>query len=55
MARGKKCSDCSTVMYADIEDHQMTGTWVTYVCRNGACPAVKGSGYPTKVKEFESK
>jgi hypothetical protein len=41
-------------MYAQDEKHEPQGSWVTYVCRSGACPSVK-RGYPEKVKEFESK
>jgi len=54
MANGIRCPDCREVMYADIEDHQPQGTWVTYACRNGLCPTVK-RGYPAKERKFESK
>lgn len=37
MAKGKKCPQCGTFMYAIKEDHQPKGTWVTYQCRNGKC------------------
>ncbi len=53
MAKGMKCSDCQNAMYADREDYEPKGTWVTYVCRNGRCKSVE-RGYPNKVKVFES-
>ena len=52
MAKGKRCSVCNDVMYAQDEKYEPKGTWVTYVCRNGNCPSVK-RGYPEKVKVFE--
>lgn len=54
MANGKKCPECGTQMYADVEEHQPRGTYVTYVCRAGGCPSVQ-RGFPAKFKEFESK
>jgi hypothetical protein len=37
MAKGKKCPQCGTFMYATKEVEQPKGTWVTYQCRNGNC------------------
>lgn len=54
MAKGMKCPECKQIMYADVEDYQPQGTWVTYVCRNGGCASVK-RGYPAKERKFESK
>ncbi|MCP3877303.1 MAG: hypothetical protein GY701_02750 [Sulfitobacter sp.] len=36
MAKGKKCptSGCGTSMFAQTEDDQPKGRYVTYVCRN---------------------
>ncbi len=42
MAKGKKCPCCGMTLYARDEDHQEKGTWVTYVCRNGACDRCGG-------------
>ncbi len=54
MARGKKCVCCGETMYADKEEYQEKGTWVTYICRNGKCPRCKGKcGHTEKV--FEGK
>lgn len=47
MAKGKKCSQCGTYMYAQKEESQPKGTWVTYECGNGDCKM--------KEKVFESK
>lgn len=52
MARGRRCPECHDVMYAQDEQCQPKGTWVTYVCRSGRCPSVK-RGYPAKEKVFE--
>jgi hypothetical protein len=52
MAKGKKCQECGDPMYADKEDYQPKGTWVTYVCRNGRCASVKQS-FPLKERVFE--
>jgi hypothetical protein len=52
MAKGKRCPVCKEVMYAQTEQYQPKGTWVTYVCRNGTCPSVK-RGYPASEKVFE--
>lgn len=54
MAAGNNCKECGAVAYADIEDYQPQGTWVTYVCRNGSCPSVR-RGFPWKERIFESK
>ena len=53
MAKGKKCRECGEVAYADKEEYQPKGTWVTYVCRNGKCTSVK-RGFPWKERVFES-
>lgn len=53
MAKGLKCRVCGDTMYADVEDYQPKGTWVTYVCRNGRCKSA-ASGYPNREKVFES-
>ena len=37
MAKGKKCPCCGMPMYAQHEDNQPQGRWVTYVCRNNGC------------------
>ena len=37
MAKGNKCMECGEVAYADTEEYQEKGTWVTYVCLNGTC------------------
>lgn len=47
MARGKKCPSCGTNMFAETEDFQPMGTYVTYVCLNKSC------GFKEKV--FEGK
>jgi hypothetical protein len=52
MARGKSCPECRSPMYAQDEKHEDKGSWVTYVCRNGACPSAK-RGHPTREKVFE--
>lgn len=52
MARGKSCPECRSAMYAQTEDYQPKGTWVTYVCRNGTCASVK-RGRPASERTFE--
>jgi len=52
MGKGLKCRTCGQAMYADKEDYQPKGTWVVYVCRNGACASAK-SGHPNQEKVFE--
>ncbi len=47
MAKGKKCPQCGTYMYALSEDDQPKGTWVVYECRNIQCKF--------REKVFESK
>lgn len=37
MAKGKKCPQCSSYMYAKKEDKQPQGSWVTYICRTSNC------------------
>lgn len=37
MARGKKCPSCGYNMFAEHEDHQPKGTYVTYVCLSTSC------------------
>lgn len=37
MAKGKRCPICGHYMFAQHEQHQEKGTWVTYVCRNSTC------------------
>jgi hypothetical protein len=37
VARGKKCPQCGYQMFAEREENQAKGRWVTYVCRNNAC------------------
>lgn len=32
MAKGRKCPQCGTNMYALTEDYQPAGTWVVYQC-----------------------
>ena len=34
MVKGKKCPSCKLPLYAQDEDYQPKGTYVTYVCRN---------------------
>jgi len=46
MAKGMKCPNCKYPMFAETEDDQPQGRYVTYVCRNGQCK--------NKVKVFES-
>lgn len=53
MGKSLRCRECGEQMYADVEQYQPKGTWVTYVCRNGRCPNIK-SGHPLKEKVFES-
>jgi len=53
MAKGMRCRECGEVAYANTEEYQLKGTWVTYVCRNGSCPSVK-RGFPWKERVFES-
>ena len=54
MAKGKKCPECGYTCYAEGEESQLQGTYVTYVCQNKTCPSYK-RGYPWKEKVFESK
>lgn len=54
MAQGKKCSCCGHYMFADREDEQPQGTWVTYICRNGQCARCNGKCTMTE-KVFEAK
>ncbi len=42
MARGKKCACCGAAMFAEKEDDQPQGRWVTYACLSNACPRCKG-------------
>jgi hypothetical protein len=37
MARGKKCPQCGTHMFALTETDEPMGSWVVYECRNGTC------------------
>ena len=37
MARGKKCPQCGSYMYAEREDDKAEGRDVTYVCPNNDC------------------
>jgi hypothetical protein len=52
VARGQSCPECRSPMYAQKEDYQPKGTWVTYVCRNGRCSSVI-RGYPASERKFE--
>jgi len=52
MAKGKRCGECGSSMYAQTERHEPKGTWVTYVCRNGNCKSVQ-RGHPASEKVFE--
>lgn len=54
MAQAQSCPTCNYIMYADVEDHQPKGTWVTYVCQNKQCATYVKSGnrYPEKLKKF---
>lgn len=52
MAKGKRCSECGSPMYAQTEKYEPKGTWVTYVCRSGTCKSVQ-RGYPSQDKVFE--
>ena len=52
MAKGMTCPECRSPMYAQTEKYEAKGTWVTYVCRSGACPGAK-RGYPATEKVFE--
>lgn len=52
MAKGRKCSECDRIMYAQTEKYEPMGTTVTYICRNGGCASVK-RGYPSMDKVFE--
>lgn len=45
MAKGMKCPSCKTPMFAQVEDNQPQGRYVTYVCRSELCR--------NKVKVFE--
>lgn len=47
MARGKKCRDCGTNMFALSERDEPKGSWVVYSCRSNTCS--------TKEKVFEDK
>lgn len=53
MARGKRCPECGSPMYAQDERRDAKGTMVTYVCRSGACASVQ-RGFPAKEKVVES-
>lgn len=48
MAKGMKCQCCGHHCYAQREDHQEKGTWVTYVCRNNACKRCGRGGKEAK-------
>lgn len=37
MAKGKKCRDCGTPMFAEREEEQPKGRWVYYACRSSSC------------------
>jgi hypothetical protein len=50
----KRCNECGQVMYGRDDKYEPQGTWVTYICRNGACPSAK-RGYPNQIKEFVRK
>jgi hypothetical protein len=52
MAKGRRCQECRTAMYAQTEKYEPKGTWVTYVCRNGGCASVK-RGFPFSERIFE--
>lgn len=55
MARGKRCPNCQSVMYAKNERLEPMGTTVWYECRVDVCPYYKRSGYRYGEKEFEGK
>lgn len=48
----RHCQECKEQAYADKEEYQEKGTWITFVCRNGKCPSVKRE-YPWKERVFE--
>ncbi len=52
MGKGLKSRVCGDTMYADEEDYQSKGTWVTYVCRNARRKSA-ASGYPNSERKFE--
>jgi hypothetical protein len=54
MAKGMRCPHCKEVCWAEAEDFQKMGTYVTYVCRNTKCsnPQLQ-YGFPFKDKVFE--
>lgn len=56
MAPVQKCPTCKRTMYADTEEYQEKGTYVTYVCQNKECPTYVRSGrqHPEKLKKFVS-
>lgn len=56
MAPTQKCTTCQKTMYADTEDYQAKGTYVTYVCRNNDCQTYIKSGrkFREKLKKFVS-
>ncbi len=37
MAKGKKCLECNHPCYAEKEEYQPQGTYVTYVCQMLKC------------------
>jgi hypothetical protein len=51
MAKGKSCPECGSPMYAEREDNQPQGRWVTYVCQSASCPTSKASGGSQKFKD----
>ena len=52
MAKGMKCPECKSPMYAMDERYEPKGTTVTYICRDGTCPSAK-RGYAYQEKVFE--
>lgn len=46
MAKGKSCPNCKHSMYAEKEDNQPAGRYVTYICKN--------HNPPFREKVFES-
>ena len=45
MAKGRKCG-CGHPMYAEVEDNQDKGRWVTYVCPACGATAKAFEDYP---------
>lgn len=54
MAKGRKCPNCGTPMFAEREENQPKGRWVYYACQNKKCKSFSENlrhGFKEKVFE----